>query len=316
MRTLKSPEVHRSMGFRNNPTQQGILDTHIALAGAGGTANVFAIEAAHAGYQYYSIADPEDIDRVNGNRVLSVREDTIGRNKAEVLAEDILDINPEAQIQIYKEGITPENVEKFMYDAHVVLNAIELRAPHIAVMMARQARNRRMMGRRAGIPVMDIEYIGYAGQVTSFDPDGMSFERFMGIKGGEKADLADIAGQELNTSRYLAYLPPYGDLKTLLQVQKGAPLPSDMMGAGTAAQLGLAEMLKHVHARIGEKGLPPTFAPNVRWQDSYTGKSGETSHPQMSYYRHLAKVGFNNVLKRHEPASYTPEERAARGDLD
>jgi molybdopterin/thiamine biosynthesis adenylyltransferase len=317
MRSLNSPELYRNMGFWNEPTQQAINDTEVSIAGNGGTGNLYGMELARIGVQNFRVADPEVFDDVNSNRVMGARTDTMGRNKAEVLKEDILAINPDAKVVTYTEGINPDNLEDFLQSADIVLNGLELTRPELGVMLARGARNRQIKGEPSPLPVLDIEYIAHAGQVTAFDPySKMTFERFMGIKGGEHMPLDEVAEQIIDASRYLAYLPPYGDLKTLVALRNGAPLPSNMIGAGVAAQLGLAETLKHIRARVGEKGKAPIFAPRVRWYDAYTNKSGETSHPQLSHYRHLSKVAFINlVTHRHEPASYTPEERAARGDI-
>ncbi len=316
MRSVNSPELYRNMGFWDEATQQALLDTEVAIAGNGGTGNLFGMELARIGVQKFRIADPEVFDDVNSNRVMGARTDTIGRNKAEVLKEDILEINPDAKIITYTEGVTTDNIEEFLSSADIALNGLELTMPELGTMLARQARSRKIGGKVIGIPIIDIEYIGHAGQAVVFDPESrMTFERFMGIKGGENAPLDEVAEQSIDTSRYLAYLPPYGDLKTLEAIQKGAPLPSNMIGAGVAAQLGASEVLKLVRTRIGERTIQPTFAPEVRWYDAYTNESNSTRHPRISYYRHLTNLVIRNMLKNNEPASYTIEERAGRGDI-
>ncbi|HZJ34584.1 MAG TPA: ThiF family adenylyltransferase [Candidatus Angelobacter sp.] len=316
MRSLNSPELFRNMGFWNESTQQALLDTEVAIAGNGGTGNLFGMELARIGIQKFRIADPEVFDDVNSNRVMGARVDTIGRNKAEVLKEDILKINPDAEIITYTEGITPENIEEFLSNADIALNGTELTKPELGTMLARQARIRKIGREVMPLPVLDIEYIGYAGQGTVFDPAShMTFERFMGIKGGESVPLDEIAGQSVDPSRYLVYLPSYGDLKTLEAMRNGAPLPSNMIGAGVAAQIGLSEVLKLVRRRVGERGADPTFAPAVRWYDAYTNESGLTRHPRASYYRHLGNVVVSNLFQKNEPASYAPDRRTLRGDI-
>lgn len=305
-----SPEIYRNMGFWNEATQQALFDTHVAIGGTGGAGYMFGLEMARIGVQNFTIADPEDFDDVNSNRVLGVNNETIGRNKAEVFQEDILKMNGGANIRIFTEGVNADNVESFMHGAHLVLDATELSMPELGTMIAREAR-------RPGVevPVLNVEYVGHAGQVTAFDPHSkVTFERFMGIKGGNDAPLDEVAEQKLSTSRYLAYIPKYGDLNTLMAIQEGASLPSNMIGAGTAAQLGVAEALKHIRQRVGEPTELPTFAPSVRWYDPYVHDAGRTNHPRVSYYRHLARAVVRNQLGKHEQASYTVAERAARGD--
>lgn len=308
-RDITAPEGYRSMGFWNEATQNGLYDTEVGVAGIGGAGYLASVALAHMGIQRFNIADPEPMENVNSNRVLGATTETYGQNKAEVLRDEILRINPGATVRVYNKGIDRDNVSDFVGDSRVLIDALELSMPDLGTMLAREARKR-------GIPVVNGEYIGHGAQVTSFDPKSkMTFERYMGIKGGETADLDDVAKQKIETSRFVSYIPRYADLSTLKAMEEGAPLPSNMLGAGVAAQMIAAEVLKHVRTDIGEPTLPPTFAPQVRWMDSYTGESGRTRHPRLSFYKHVVVAALRNSLGLHERASYTAEERASRGDV-
>ena len=191
MRTIHSPELYRNMCFWNNVTQEAILDTTVAIGGAGGAGYMVGLELARIGVQRFDIADPEEFDDVNSNRVMGVRETTVGRNKAQVFQEDLYAINPQAEVRTYTEGVTPDNLEEFMRLADIVLDATELSMPELGTMICREARRRE-------IPVINVEYVGYAGQGTSFDPHSrMTFERFMGITGGERPPRCELARQKL-----------------------------------------------------------------------------------------------------------------------
>lgn len=330
------------MGFWNEQTQQALLETHVSIGGLGGAGYMAATEMARMGIQHFSLADPEGMDDTNIVRVPGAKSSTLGVNKAEVCRDEILDILDqkgvkEPTVRIYTEGVNTENVNDFMHDAHLVLDATELSMPELGTMICREARKPDIMA-----PVLNGEYVAYAGQVTSFNPGGKAtFERIMGIKGGEKAPLDEVAEQQIATDRFLAYLPPYGDLATLAAIDPDsarllaklpvfrhmqppeaepgkddiiAPMPANVIGAGVAAQLIVAEVLKHTRARVGEKGIKPTFAPSFRWYDAYTGKSGSTHHPTWSFYRHLAPLIVKNAFGLNEPASYSYQERSARGD--
>lgn len=316
MRTVNSPEVYRNMGFWNESTQQAILDTEIAIAGNGGTGNLVGMELARIGIQKFKIADPETFDQANSNRVMGARLDTIGLNKAEVLKNDILSINPDADVTVYSEGINLDNVEEFLSSTDFAINGLELTRPELGTMLARQARMRKVKGVISPVPLVDVEYIAHAGQGTVFDSaGGVTFEKFMGIKGGEDAPLDEITGQLIDPSYYLAYIPSYGDLETLKAIKEGSPLPSNMIGAGVAAQIALSEVLKLVKRKAGERSIRPTYAPYVRWYDAYTNESGMTGNPRMSYRRHLGNLVLNNLFGRNEPASYRQSERRSRGDI-
>lgn len=320
MRTVRSEESYRNYGFWNEATQNSLYDLTVGIAGNGGTGNAVGIALAQMGVQHFVLADPEVFDRANMNRVLGAREDTLGRNKAEVLGEYIMAINPDAQVDLYPEGINVDNVEEFLAKrkVDVVLNGLELTRPELGTMLARQARNAYMINHEmVGVPIVDVEYIGHAGQGYSIDPRSkMTFERLMGIEGGERAPLDEVADQVISPDRYLAYLPPYGDLDTLRAILAGAPLPSNAIGAGVAADIAKSEVLKIARLKVGERGRKPTWAPKVRWYDAYTGKGDTTRHPRLSFYRRLGVVVARNTLRLHEPASYAKEARMARGDIN
>ena len=47
-------------------------------------------------------------------------------NKAEVMAEEARDINPEIDIRIVTDAIGPENAEEFLQDADIFVDAIDV----------------------------------------------------------------------------------------------------------------------------------------------------------------------------------------------
>ncbi|HSX42872.1 MAG TPA: ThiF family adenylyltransferase [Candidatus Saccharimonadales bacterium] len=312
MRDINSPEGYRNMGFWNDATQEGIYDTHVAIGGTGGAGWLVAEELAHIGVQNFTISDIETFENTNANRVLGATTRTYGRDKVHVMGERILEINPDANIRILDKGINERNIRQFVDGAHIILDATELSMPELGTMVCREARLK-----RDPAPVVNAEYVGHGAQVTSFDPNSKwTFEKVMGLKGGNHMSYSEAAKQKIATDRFLAYIPPYADLGTLKAMEEGAPLPSNMIGAGLAAQMAVAEMVKHVRQRIGEKGAEPVFAPRVRWMDAYTGESGTTKFPRLSFYRHLGMSVIRNQLGLHEPAGYSSEERTARGDAE
>jgi molybdopterin/thiamine biosynthesis adenylyltransferase len=313
MRNINSPEIYRGMGFLNESSQQALLDLHVGIAGTGGAGYLVAQELAKAGVQNFHVADPEAFDYTNAGRVLGAGDSTVGKNKAEVLQEYLLNNQNDANVRIFKDGVTTDNLEEFMQGVDVVLDATELSMPELGTMIARAARKKT-------IPVVNVEYVGFAGQGTVFHPNSKTtFEQFMGIKGGNNAPLDEVKDQSLDPSRYLAYVPPYGDWKTFAAVtdkEQHVPLPSHIIGASAAASIAVAEFMKIARVRANTRTLQPTYAPAVRWYDAYTNKSGHTRHPRLSFVHHLGIMGTRNLLGLNEQASYTSKERAARGDVD
>lgn len=304
MRTINSPENSRNYGFWNEAEQQALIDSRVAIAGVGGDGFQLGQKLAQMGVQSFSIADPEIFELENINRVPGATYSTNGRNKAEVFAEKILDINPDAKVDIFTDGVLPENVEEFMYGADLVLDESELTRLEIGTLIARQAL-------KQGIPNLFVMNVGYATQVTSFHPSGKkTYEDIMGIPRG--MPLNEIADMEVDLSRCVPYIPKYGDLRTLIAVREGASLPSIAQGVDIASALGASQAFLHLTKKVGNRRPEPVWAPRFRYMDALDGTSGETRFPRISHYRHLGWAALRQYAGLNPEASYTAEDRARR----
>lgn len=304
MRTINSPENSRNYGFWNEAEQRALIEAHVAIAGVGGDGFQLGQKLAQMGVQNFSIADPEVFEPENTNRVPGATTSTYGRNKAEVFREKVKDINPDAQVRVFTEGVLPENIEEFMYGADLVLDESELTHLEIGALIARQAI-------KQSIPDLLVMNIGFAAQATSFDPYGKkTFEDFMGIPRGMPLD--EIADLELDLSRCVPYIPKYADLSTLKAVKEGASLPSIAQGVDIASALGSSQAFLHITQKVGNKRPQPVWAPRIRYMDALDGTSGETSFPRLSHYRTLMHAAARQYLGRNSEASYSLADRERR----
>jgi molybdopterin/thiamine biosynthesis adenylyltransferase len=163
----------RNIGIINPVEQERIANAVVAQAGVGGNADV-VITLAQMGFQHFRIADPDVYDTSNLNRQLGARVSTLSRNKAEVVAEDVREINPNADIKVYSNGVTWENVEEFVEGADIVLDGLDVSVMHLRKKMFDLARAR-------GIPVITCPVIGWGAGIAIFDPKkSPSFGEFFG----------------------------------------------------------------------------------------------------------------------------------------
>jgi len=163
----------RNMGIINSDEQEKIAKTVIAQAGVGGNADV-VITLAQMGFQHFRIADPDTYEHSNLNRQLGARVSTLSRNKAQVVAEGVIDINPDADVKVYPNGITWENVEEFVDGADIVLDGLDVSVMHLRKRMFDLARAR-------GIPVITCPVLGWGAGIAIFDPvRSPSFGNFFG----------------------------------------------------------------------------------------------------------------------------------------
>ena len=304
MRTINSPEFSRNYGFWNEAEQEALLRAHIAIAGVGGDGFQLGLKLARMGVQHFSIADPEVFELENSNRVPGATHKTFGKNKAEVFREMLFDINPEAEVKIWTEGVQKDNVEKFMDGATLVLDESELTHLEIGTMITRQARHQ-------GIPVLVVMNIGFATQATSFHPrDGKTFEQIMGIPNGMPLD--EVKGLKVKFERCLPYVPKYGDINSLIAVQNGAPLPSIAAGVDCASALGTTQVFLHIVHNINNRRPSPVWAPRFKYIDAYTCKSGEIHLPRLSYYFNLGYAEIRDNFGYNPKADYSDTARKQR----
>lgn len=103
-----------------------IKNKNIIIFGLGGVGSYVAEALARCGIGKMTVVDKDTVDITNINRQLYALHSTIGRNKADVARERILDINPECQVTSIVKMYLPENADEFnlaQYD--YIIDAID-----------------------------------------------------------------------------------------------------------------------------------------------------------------------------------------------
>ena len=100
--------------------------SHICVIGIGGVGS-WAVEAlARSGIGKITMIDMDDICVTNINRQIHAMSGTVAQLKTEAMKERIEKINPECQVEIIDDFITPENITEYLnrgYD--YVIDAID-----------------------------------------------------------------------------------------------------------------------------------------------------------------------------------------------
>lgn len=167
----------RNKGLINTKAQKYLRSACVGIVGLGGTGGGQALALARMGVGKFSIADPDVFELVNFNRQLGATMKTLGRPKTEVIKEMILEINPEAEVRVFSEGITDQNTSNFLRHVDVVVDSLDFRCLNERKMLYRQARY-------AGRYVFTAPPLGFGFSVLSFDwhPTAITFEDYFGLK--------------------------------------------------------------------------------------------------------------------------------------
>jgi len=86
-----------------NDGMEKLSDAKVAVFGLGGVGSFVCEGLARSGIGNFVLIDFDKVDESNINRQLIATVDTIGRHKVDVMAERILKINPDANVETYKE---------------------------------------------------------------------------------------------------------------------------------------------------------------------------------------------------------------------
>ena len=99
---------------------------NVAVFGIGGVGGYVSEALARSGVGKLTLIDGDVVSLSNINRQIIALTSTVGRYKADVMKERILDINPDAEVKTINSFITPENIGDFkLCDYDYVVDAID-----------------------------------------------------------------------------------------------------------------------------------------------------------------------------------------------
>ena len=114
-----------------------LLSANILIVGLGGVGSFAAEFLVRSGIGNLTIVDGDTVDITNINRQLPALNSTIGKNKTDVVAERILDINPEINLKKINEFLEPERMEEILTQEKFdyVLDCIDSLSPKLALII-------------------------------------------------------------------------------------------------------------------------------------------------------------------------------------
>ena len=96
--------------------QKTISDSKVLVIGAGGLGSPVILYLAAAGVGKIGIIDFDNVDISNLQRQVIHSNSSVGQNKAESARRRIKELNPEVEVKIWKDRLTPENGMEIFQD--------------------------------------------------------------------------------------------------------------------------------------------------------------------------------------------------------
>lgn len=102
-----------------------LQNARIAIFGIGGVGSYVVEGLARAGIENFILVDKDTVDLTNINRQIIATHKTLGRSKVEVAKERIIEINPNANVEIYQEFFMPDSKGILDETVNYIVDAID-----------------------------------------------------------------------------------------------------------------------------------------------------------------------------------------------
>ncbi|WP_433255972.1 ThiF family adenylyltransferase [Streptosporangium sp. CA-135522] len=205
--------VDRNLGWlgdtpeEQRKRQEKLRDSVIGIVGTGGIGGAVALRLVRMGARNLKLADPDDFDITNIQRQMGADLDTIGRNKAEVVAEMAYNLTRDVNIDVFPEGINADSAEEFMDGCDYVMDQMEFYQVKNRYALHRAFRKSDRCKFMLKIPTVSHTVIVY-----KYTKDSMTIEEVYDIP--EDAEFTPEVIHKL-VERAIAVMPGYPDRKEI-----------------------------------------------------------------------------------------------------
>jgi sulfur-carrier protein adenylyltransferase/sulfurtransferase len=184
----------RNIGWVAADEQQALRRKRIAIAGMGGVGGVHLLTLARMGIGAFNISDLDTFELANFNRQAGATLSSLGRPKADVMAEMARDINPTLDINSFDQGIRDDNIDAFLDGVDLFVDGFDFFVPEIRSKVFRRCSELK-------IPAITAGPIGFGTCYIVFLPGKMTFEEYFRMEGRPL---------EAQYARFLLGLAPMG----------------------------------------------------------------------------------------------------------
>ncbi len=114
----------------------------VAVFGIGGVGGYVCEALVRSGVRAFDLIDDDKVCLTNLNRQIIATRKTVGRYKADVMRERMLEINPDADIRVRKCFVLPENISEFPFEEYdYVVDAVDTVTAKLELVMKSQEKH-------------------------------------------------------------------------------------------------------------------------------------------------------------------------------
>ena len=113
-----------------------LANATVAVFGIGGVGGYTVEALARSGVGHFVLVDDDKVCLTNINRQIIATRSSVGKYKVDVMKERILDINPKAEVEVYKCFYLPENAHEFDFSEYdYVVDAVDTVTAKLEIIM-------------------------------------------------------------------------------------------------------------------------------------------------------------------------------------
>lgn len=135
-------QFSRTQLLLGKDNMEKLHDAHVAVFGIGGVGGYVCEALVRSGVCRFDLIDDDKICLTNLNRQIIATRKTVGKYKAEVMKERILEINPDCEVNVHKCFFLPENADEFDFDNYdYIVDAVDTVTAKIELVMKANEKN-------------------------------------------------------------------------------------------------------------------------------------------------------------------------------
>ena len=139
---------------------EGLSNASVAIFGIGGVGGFVTEALARSGIGHFLLVDSDTVDITNINRQIVALDSTVGKSKVRVMKSRILDINPDADVEIRECFYLPENADEFDFSKYdYIVDAVDTVTAKINIISK---------AKECGVPVISAMGAGNKLDPTAF----------------------------------------------------------------------------------------------------------------------------------------------------
>lgn len=121
---------------------QKLSGSRVAVFGVGGVGGYVCEALVRSGVGAFDLIDDDKVCLTNLNRQIIATRKTLGKYKVEVMKDRILEINPDADVRMYKCFFLPENANEFPFTEYdYIVDAVDTVTAKIELVMKAKEQN-------------------------------------------------------------------------------------------------------------------------------------------------------------------------------